>query len=393
MGVGWRVSRVPDNLTNGFLTQAQFDLDRATFEEREEIADGLGPVYNAQACAECHQNPVTGATSQITELRAGTLDAFGNFIEPAGRLADQRPRDQRRDPGAASPAPTTWSTFRTSLNILGDGFVEAIADSHASPASQTASRPACKGTIIQVPVLEAPRHHAHRPLRLEEPARQPALVLGRRLPERDGHHQPAAAHREHLDGQLRRGVRHRRPIRKRRRPRRTPSARTSRPSPASCAPPRRRRATRRSRPRRRDRRRQPVQRDRLRHLPRRRRSRPLRRAPSINGGKFTVPAALGDKIIERRPPSPRSGEGSGVRIRRAGRPRKAALRRLALPPYDSGAEGAVPRSTSGGSATSPWEALSSLRSPSSCRRCSFWALTTRRKTLAVSWSTSWIILV
>ena len=41
-----------DNLTNGFTTQAQFDLDRAAFEDREEIADGLGPVYNAQACAE-----------------------------------------------------------------------------------------------------------------------------------------------------------------------------------------------------------------------------------------------------------------------------------------------------------------------------------------------------
>ena len=51
-----------DNLTNGFSTQAQFDLDRASFEERDDIARGLGPVYNAQSCAECHQNPVTGAT-------------------------------------------------------------------------------------------------------------------------------------------------------------------------------------------------------------------------------------------------------------------------------------------------------------------------------------------
>ena len=65
-----------DNLTNGFTSQAQFDLDRATYEGREDIADGLGPVYNAQACAECHQNPVTGATSQITELRVARFDSF-----------------------------------------------------------------------------------------------------------------------------------------------------------------------------------------------------------------------------------------------------------------------------------------------------------------------------
>src|ERR1044071_1027598 len=69
-----------DNLTNGVLTQADFNAAKATFEERDEIADGLGPVYNAQSCAECHQNPVTGATSQITEFRAGHLDGFGNFV-------------------------------------------------------------------------------------------------------------------------------------------------------------------------------------------------------------------------------------------------------------------------------------------------------------------------
>src|SRR5207245_7573881 len=60
-----------DNLTNGFTDQVTFDANRATFEERDDIAKGLGPVYNAQGCVECHQNPVTGAGSQISELRAG----------------------------------------------------------------------------------------------------------------------------------------------------------------------------------------------------------------------------------------------------------------------------------------------------------------------------------
>ena len=73
-----------DNLTNGFTPQATFDLDRATFEDREEIADGLGPVYNAQACAECHQNPVTGGISQIFELRAGHSGPDGTFVNPPG---------------------------------------------------------------------------------------------------------------------------------------------------------------------------------------------------------------------------------------------------------------------------------------------------------------------
>src|SRR5258705_1354764 len=63
-----------DNQTNGFIDQAQFDLDRAGFDEREEISEGLGPTYNAQSCGECHQSPVSGGGSQITELRAGQYD-------------------------------------------------------------------------------------------------------------------------------------------------------------------------------------------------------------------------------------------------------------------------------------------------------------------------------
>src|SRR5712692_4344600 len=60
-----------DTLTNGLVTQAVHDGDRATFEERDGVLKGLGPVYNAQSCAECHQNPVSGGISQISELRAG----------------------------------------------------------------------------------------------------------------------------------------------------------------------------------------------------------------------------------------------------------------------------------------------------------------------------------
>src|SRR5881409_1313918 len=72
-----------DTLTNGFVTQAVHDGDRGTFEERDDLTKGLGPVYNAQSCAECHQNPVTGGISQITELRAGHFDGI-NFIDHVG---------------------------------------------------------------------------------------------------------------------------------------------------------------------------------------------------------------------------------------------------------------------------------------------------------------------
>src|SRR2546428_592469 len=77
-----------DTLTNGFVDQATHDGDRDTFEERDDVTKGLGPIFNAQSCAECHQNTVTGAISQVTELRAGHNDAFGNFVAATVTIND-----------------------------------------------------------------------------------------------------------------------------------------------------------------------------------------------------------------------------------------------------------------------------------------------------------------
>jgi CxxC motif-containing protein (DUF1111 family) len=141
-----------DNLTNGFTSQADFDADRAIYEGREDAGDGLGPVYNAQACAECHQNPVTGAISQITELRAGHFNGTSFVDHPGGSLINDRAIDaaiQERVLGG-----NEVRTFRTSLNTLGDGFIEAIPDAtlQALAAAQPAS---VRGQVILVPVGEA----------------------------------------------------------------------------------------------------------------------------------------------------------------------------------------------------------------------------------------------
>jgi CxxC motif-containing protein (DUF1111 family) len=139
-------------VTNGFVDQATFDADKAVFEEQEVRADGLGPVYNAQSCAECHQNPVTGGISQVTELRAGHFDGVNFSDHTGGSLINDR---------ATNPAFTERvlgqfevRTFRTSLNTLGDGFVEAIDSNTLNGIAQ--SQPAAmRGQFIQVPVNEA----------------------------------------------------------------------------------------------------------------------------------------------------------------------------------------------------------------------------------------------
>src|SRR5690349_13500131 len=138
-----------DNLTNGFVSQTDMDAARDTFEERDDIAKGLGPVYNAQSCAECHQNPLTGGISQISELRAGHRDASGNFVDaPGGSLINDRATNagiQERIPGTE-----TTVTLRMSTNALGDGFVEAIDSNTLFGLANNNG-----GQFIQVPVFEA----------------------------------------------------------------------------------------------------------------------------------------------------------------------------------------------------------------------------------------------
>ncbi|MCA1593596.1 MAG: hypothetical protein LC754_13285 [Acidobacteria bacterium] len=148
-----------DNLTNNFVSQATFNADLVVFEERDAIADGLGPVYNAQSCAECHQNPVTGGISQITEFRAGHNDVNGNFVDQAGgSLINDRATNASIQERRTTNAENIF-TFRTSLNVLGDGFVESINSNtlvSIANAQPGQSGGAIAGQVIQVPVLEAP---------------------------------------------------------------------------------------------------------------------------------------------------------------------------------------------------------------------------------------------
>lgn len=128
-----------DNLSNGFSEAARRTADQEFFEEVEEIApDGLGPLYNAQSCRECHQTPVSGAASQVSELRVGHLDAHGFFQNPQIPINDGATvitdrtlvNDRAICPQIQEHAPPseTIRTFRLTTNILGDGYVEAIPD-------------------------------------------------------------------------------------------------------------------------------------------------------------------------------------------------------------------------------------------------------------------------
>ena len=141
-----------NDLSNNF--DANFAADKVTFEGVEDLADGLGPVYNATSCVACHQSPDTGAASQISEFRAGHQDAAGNFVDaPGGSLINDRAIDSRIQERISTAE--TIKAFRMSLSTLGDGFVECI-DSNVLIANVNAQPAGQRGTLFSVPVLEAP---------------------------------------------------------------------------------------------------------------------------------------------------------------------------------------------------------------------------------------------
>ena len=165
-----------DGLPNGMVDVATHQADQAAFDRNEEIASGLGPLYNAHSCRDCHENPVAGGGSQVTELRAGHLDAQGKFIFPevpiGGGSVVIKDRTLINDkaicPGVGSPEGDAQEhlpeidnirALRLSVSTLGDGYVEAVPDALLEAiAKWQCSQPdlgVC-GTAMKVPVLESP---------------------------------------------------------------------------------------------------------------------------------------------------------------------------------------------------------------------------------------------
>jgi CxxC motif-containing protein (DUF1111 family) len=162
------------SINNGLAEPAgdSYTHDQEIYELQHDVFTGLGPLYNGRSCAECHQNPVSGGASQFTEMHVGhTTD--GAFVNPTIPIDDGAAtisghslvNDRAVVPGAQEhiPATETIHALRATLTTLGDGFVEAVDDNtliaiaNAQPQQQrrvTGGR--IHGEYIEVPVLEAP---------------------------------------------------------------------------------------------------------------------------------------------------------------------------------------------------------------------------------------------
>ena len=129
-----------------------FEDNKFIFEEEETVDEGLGPTYNDVGCVTCHQAVDTGAFGQQMEFRAGHLSG-GSFVDnPGGQLIHARGTDS--DVVEHITTAETVRAFRIVLGTLGDGFVECIANQTLQ--DNVAAQPAAqRGTLTAVPVVEA----------------------------------------------------------------------------------------------------------------------------------------------------------------------------------------------------------------------------------------------
>src|SRR5438552_11177247 len=111
-----------------------FDRGSAVFATVFTPETGLGPLFNAASCAECHEDPVAGAVGDEVEVHATSfqgavcsdLSAVGGpviqqFVTPALHNAlgiDKEP----------VPALATATAMRTTPSILGFGLLDAVPE-------------------------------------------------------------------------------------------------------------------------------------------------------------------------------------------------------------------------------------------------------------------------
>jgi CxxC motif-containing protein (DUF1111 family) len=113
----------------------QFDRGKAIFNRVFQPETGLGPLFNANACGECHEDPVAGGVGDEVEVHATALRSDG-FCDPLADLGGPV-YQQQVTPALKNalgidkepiPGKTTAQARRTSPDILGFGLLDAVPD-------------------------------------------------------------------------------------------------------------------------------------------------------------------------------------------------------------------------------------------------------------------------
>src|SRR5437899_1610127 len=116
--------------------RSQFDRGRHEFERVFTPETGLGPLFNSDACAQCHESPVVGGSGDEVEVHATAFSAARSSCDPlaekGGFVIQQKATPALKAAlGIDSepvPAEATGTGKRTTPRIFGLGLLDAVPD-------------------------------------------------------------------------------------------------------------------------------------------------------------------------------------------------------------------------------------------------------------------------
>ncbi|MDB6003216.1 MAG: hypothetical protein JWR15_203 [Prosthecobacter sp.] len=113
------------------LTKAQIEAfvdGKEDFEDSENEAGGLGPIFNRNSCVTCHSAPVTGGASAINVTRFGRTEngVFNPLASLGGSL--QQEMEINSVLHEVVPPEANVVAHRNSTPLFGLGLIEAIPD-------------------------------------------------------------------------------------------------------------------------------------------------------------------------------------------------------------------------------------------------------------------------
>ena len=116
--------------------QERFAAGQVEFERTFAPETGLGPLFNADSCGECHEEPVTGGPGDEVETHVAVFDPIRSFCDP---LADKGGPvfQQHATPALTAamgidkepiPAAATVVAGRSTPDLFGFGLLDAVPD-------------------------------------------------------------------------------------------------------------------------------------------------------------------------------------------------------------------------------------------------------------------------
>ena len=135
----------------------EFDLGLKSFSKTEVRSDGLGPVFNGTACAECHKAGAIGGagidltTAQVSRIGGIRNNKYSDLTDLGGPVIQARSLKEFDTScpieGEVIPREANFVSRRITTPLFGVGLIESIPDATIVAPSKKRDQDGVQGTV------------------------------------------------------------------------------------------------------------------------------------------------------------------------------------------------------------------------------------------------------